>query len=190
MTQILENGFTFVPYEEWSGRTQGVRGPNKPAVPQLLGAKKVYIHHSVTIAQGDPNLIGQLDPSDNPCADARKIEDILANRGLLPGYNHIIHPSGVVLELAGEFIGAHTGGQNSTSKGLVLIGNFDIQQPTFAAIVAASRTINLMRLAGQVAGDINDVQVLGHRDHGQTACPGANLYPLLPFIREFAKQNV
>lgn len=185
----LDNGYIFVPHKEWSGRVQGLRSGGKPAIPQVKGAKKVYIHHSVTIAQGDPAQIGHLDPSDDPCRDARKIEDILFNRGLLPGYSHMIHPSGVVLEGAGRFIGAHTHGQNSTSKGLVLIGNFDIQQPTLAAIIAASRTINLMRLDGQVAGDMKQVQVLGHRDSVGTACPGANLYPLIPFIWEFADKN-
>ena len=185
----LDNGFIYVPHGEWSRRPTGGRGRRGGPVKQKMGVDTVFIHHTVTIAQGDQSLIGQLDPSDDPCKDARVIEQILDNRNLLPGYSYIVHPSGVVLECAGDYIGAHTENHNSTSKGIVLIGNFDQQQPTLAGLVGAARTINLLRLGGQLVGDLNKLKILGHRNSKSTACPGANLYPLIGFIRKFAADN-
>ncbi len=187
---VNENGFIFVPHNEWSKRVTGSRGKRGVPIRQANLAKEVYIHHSVTMAQGDPAQIGHLDPSDDPCKDARAIEGILEARNLLPGYSYIVHPSGVVLECAGDYIGAHTGGRNSVSKGIVLIGNFDHQQPTWASLVATARMINLLRLNNKLVTDLRDLKILGHRDTSSTACPGANLYPLIPTIRQFVEQAI
>jgi hypothetical protein len=185
----LPNGYCFVNHADWSKRQLGGRGSRGGPVLQKKGVTDVFFHHSVTSVSGDPALAGTRDPSDDPCKDARLIEDILASRGLLPGYSYLIHPSGVVLECAGDYIGAHTENHNSSSKGICLIGNYDIQQPTLAQLVAAARTINLMRAGGQLAGDLSKINLMGHRDSKSTACPGANFYPIIGFIRKFAADN-
>lgn len=107
-------------------------------------------------------------------------------RGLAPGYSYVIHPSGVVLEGAGRMVGAHTARHNSKSYGLSFMGNYDRHQPTLAQLVAAARTINLLRLDGALVADLGGIAILGHRDTKATACPGANIYPLLNWIRWFA----
>lgn len=76
------------------------------------------------------------------------------------------------------------------SKGIVLIGNFDRQQPTLASLVATARMINLLRLNNKLVTDLRDLKILGHRDTSSTACPGANLYPLIPTIRQFVEQAI
>ena len=185
----LPNGYCFVNHADWSKRQLGGRGSRGGPVLQKKGVTDVFFHHSVTSVSGDPALAGTRDPSDDPCKDARLIEDIHASRGLLPGSSYLIHPSGVVLECAGDYIGAHTENHNSSSKGICLIGNYDIQQPTLAQLVAAARTINLMRAGGQLAGDLSKIKLMGHRDSKSTACPGANFYPIIGFIRKFAADN-
>lgn len=186
----LDNGLIIVEHGEWSKRATGSRSNGKPRIPLGNGLHKVFIHHSVTIAQGDPAQIGHLDPSDDPCADARRVEAILAERGLLPGYSYLVHPSGVILECAGDYVGAHTEGHNSSSVAFCLIGNFDKQQPTLAALVNISRSINLLRWSGRLASDFDKLLIMGHRHVGQTACPGVNVANVLNNIRDMAIRGV
>ena len=180
----LDNGLVVVEHKEWSKRQLGKRS-NGTSFKLGKNLKKVFIHHSVTIAQGDPARIAELDPSDDPCRDARHIEDILAKRGLLPGYSFLVHPSGVVLELAGEYVGAHTENHNSSSVAFCLIGNFDVQSPTLPAFVNTARSINLLRLGGRLTPDLAQLQIMGHRAVGQTACPGINVVNHIGHIKGF-----
>jgi len=168
---IADNGYTFVDQATWGARHSAGRRPMPRPVSQ------VWIHHTVTAPTGDP------------CADARQVEDVLASRSLDPGYSYLIHPSGVVLEGAGRNVGAHTAKQNSRSYGLGFIGNYSAYQPTLAALVAAARTVNLLRMDGALVAPLVDVGIGGHRDVKATACPGDHLYPLIRYIRWFAGTN-
>lgn len=154
---ILPNGFVVIDRPEWGARHSAGRSPMPAQVDQ------VYFHHSVTRA------------TDDPCADMRTIEQVLDSRGLAPGYSFVVHPSGVVLIGAGSNKGAHTEGRNGASFGLCFVGNFDKESPTIAALVAAARTINLLRLSGQLTPQLEHVQLGLHRDTKATACPGAHL---------------
>ena len=153
----LSNGFIFVPPQDWGASY----GSGRPPIP--IGCRDVVIHHSVTV------------PTDDPCEDMRKLESILAKRGRLGGYNYVAHPSGVILEGAGIKQGDHTGSFSDNSYGICLIGNFDKIQPTLAALVNISRTINLLRLVGNLTPRLEDIRIRPHRDFFGTACPGANM---------------
>lgn len=165
-------GYVFLHRGDWDASVDfPLRQLRKPV-------DEVYLHHSVTRATA------------SPCDDTATIERILDQRGL-EGYNYVIHPSGVVSELAGERRGEHTYGKNSTSIGICFVGNFDNEQITMAAIVAASRTINLLRLKGDLVADLDALQILHHRQVRSTACPGANNEdingrPLRDWVRWFA----
>lgn len=135
---------------------------------------EVNIHHTVTRA------------TDDPCKDARTVEYVLHQRGLAPGYSFLVHPSGVVLELAGGKIGAHTAGRNSKSYGISFIGNYDKDQPTWAALAAAGWLIRVLQFTGYIVPDLSKVTIQGHRATKATACPGANLAPRMDAIRWFA----
>lgn len=129
------------------------------------------------------------------------------------GYNYLIDHKGVIYEgraarrytsaetITGEdskgwgVVGAHAKGYNAGSCGVCLIGNFDLASPTDAAITSlvwllawkASRH----RIDAKGAEDYLDIfggrhtfaNISGHRQVGQTQCPGTRLAKLLPSIR-------
>lgn len=152
----LDNGYIFVPREDWDYSVDFPSGRVARPVEQ------VFIHHSVT------------NPTNNPCADAGHIERVLDARDL-DGYSYLAHPSGTILEFAGSNRGEHTAKHNSTSYAYCLIGNYDIMQPTMAQIINIARSINLQRLKGDVTMDISRLQILPHSAVKATACPGANV---------------
>lgn len=153
----LDNGYTFVPRGDWGAR----HSAGRTVMPAQV--TKIVLHHTVTRA------------TDNPCADMAGVENVLNGRGLAPGYSFVVHPSGVVLEGAGSMKGAHTEGLNSQAYGISFIGNYDKESPTFAAIIAAARTVNMLRLAGKLPQNLADVEILLHRQTKSTACPGAHM---------------
>lgn len=154
--------------DQWGARYRaGTKDMPKPVA-------EVNIHHTVTPATADP------------CKDARLVEQVLHTRGLAPGYSFLVHPSGVILELAGGKIGAHTQGRNSRSYGISFIGNYDKEQPTWAALAAAGQLIGVLQFTGFIVSNLADVTIQGHRATKATACPGANLAGRMDAIRWFA----
>lgn len=148
----------------------GSTGPAGPA-SMTLPSRGVWIHHTVTTPTGDPY------------ADARTIERIGIDRFGRGSYSWLIHPSGVVMQMQGHRIGAHTGGHNSTSHGLAFIGNHDVHRPTAEALAAAGALLR----HGHRRGWWRQARPLGgHRDAAgaSTACPGRHLYRLVPTLHE------
>ena len=79
--------------------------------------------------------------------------------------------------------GAHTGGHNTISHAICLIGNYDTSTPTAAA---------LERIAHLVAYGYDQGWwplgfTGGHRDVGSTSCPGGKLYALIDSINARAR---
>lgn len=99
------------------------------------------------------------------------------------GNSYAVHPSGTVLEGAGTTVGAHTGGRNSTSFGIVWIGNYEIDRPSRAQIDATAELIRHLVATGRVVGR---PPLGGHRDVKATACPGRHAYSTIPEIRGLA----
>jgi hypothetical protein len=139
---------------------------------------EVNIHHTVTPVTADP------------CKDMRLVEQVLHSRNLAPGYSFCVHPSGVILEGAGGMVGAHTAGRNARSYGISFIGNYDEQQPTWAALAAAGYLIRVLQFTGFIVPELHKVTIQGHRAWKATACPGANLAPRMDAIRWFAGVQV
>lgn len=98
------------------------------------------------------------------------------------GYHFIIDRAGRIWEgrsLAHE--GAHVSGMNEHNIGVMLLGNFDEQQP-------ASRQVFALFLLADVLRDTYDIDgesVFGHCDLGQSACPGRHLYA--PYLAELKR---
>jgi hypothetical protein len=102
-------------------------------------------------------------------------------------------------------IGAHAGGYNAESTGVVVLGSFMAVAPPPAALEALARLLawklslhgvpSLGRVPVQVAADgaaytpfapgarVSLPRIAGHRDGDQTSCPGDALYARLPSIR-------
>lgn len=170
--------------------------------PEYAAPKKFVIHHTVTS-----------DGGTDPAATIRAIQyyhAVTLGWGDI-GYNYLIDPSGLVYEgrKGGDaVIGAHVardatcnqsrfgGGNvevnfNPGTVGIALLGNYETNQPSQAAIDALSNLIaekgalNGIQPAG--ASDFLGMSalpnVVGHGDIDCTLCPGQNLNTLLPQIR-------
>ncbi len=104
--------------------------------------------------------------------------------------------------------GAHTLGFNNTSTGVAVIGNFEDKRPGDKVLNAIVRLAawKLDRYHRRPAGHVWVVSqgsdryrdgrrvrlpvIDGHRDTNQTACPGQDLYDLLPVIRRRTQARV
>lgn len=121
----------------------------------------LFVHHPVGTTTDDPNN------------DMLTIERIDINRFGKPSYDWGIHPSGVVLEGTTNHLSPDTYGHNSDSLSIMFMGNFEVDFPTDAAMLAGRELVMLIDSYDW----LNNVRVLGHRDVYPTACPGKNLYP-------------
>ncbi len=100
------------------------------------------------------------------------------------GYHYVIRQDGTIERgrpLA--TIGAHAYGFNESTVGINLSGNFDWEFPSYAQLDALTGL--LASLCGIYGLKPGEATISGHCDMNlDTACPGRNLYPLLPGIRE------
>ncbi len=160
--------------DEWGAEYDVSRRAMMRGLPVALS----FIHHTVTA------------PSADPAADMRAIERIDVGRFGVPSYSFVIHPSGVVLEGMGLHRGAHTINNanhsfNDDAFGISFIGNFENDTPTPEALAACGDLLRSLVADGHAQGDFT---LSGHRDVYATACPGANLYPLVGSIRASVDQ--
>jgi hypothetical protein len=118
------------------------------------------------------------------------------------GYNFLVDRFGRIWEgryggVDRPVVGAHTLGYNDDAFAASAIGNFDIARPP-AAVVAAYGRLFAWKLALHGVRASSPRQwvtkrylpaIEGHRDVGQTACPGRYLYAEIPAIRRLAAAN-
>jgi len=127
----------------------------------------IVIHHSATV-YSTPNEIQDLH------MDGRGFADV--------AYHYLIDSDGIIYE--GREInirGAHVQGFNTGSVGIVLLGNFNEQQPSQAQLSSLRVLVDYLRYTYEIR------YLAGHKDYPNqspdgTECPGDNLYPLLPEI--------
>jgi hypothetical protein len=125
------------------------------------------------------------------------------------GYNFLVDRCGTIFEGRGggvgrSVLGAHTLGFNANASSIAVIGNF-----ASAGVTSAVRT-SIATVAAYKLGAFGNApngkvvylsgggnrypagtkavlyRISGHRDAGQTECPGNNLYAQLPAIRAIA----
>lgn len=126
------------------------------------------------------------------------------------GYNFVIDPFGNIYEWRawGEWVvWAHVSWNNTPSVGISLMGNFNVNVPTDASLqslvhltTALSRkykinpksTVTYFKRAQDepFLKEYTNYALAWHTDAGVTACPGTNLYNLLPEIRDQVAENV
>ena len=117
------------------------------------------------------------------------------------GYNFLVDRFGRIWE--GRYggvelpvVGAHTLGYNDYAFAMSAIGNFELTKPRRAMLDAYARLFAWkLSLHGvsvsstrQWVGDRYFQAINGHRDAGQTACPGRYLYAKIPYIRTLAAE--
>ena len=95
-------------------------------------------------------------------------------------YHLVIDYAGRVWEgrsLAYE--GAHVSGQNAKNIGVMVLGNFEKQEPSEKQLEAIRTLVDLLR--DRYA--IKRHRIYGHRDLGKSFCPGRNLYKHIVKLR-------
>ena len=93
------------------------------------------------------------------------------------GYHFVVSPSGRIFRgRPVDRLGAHVLGHNAGTVGICLMGNFENERPTPAALGSLEHTCRRLVPGG------SSVPLLGHRDHrghGSSACPGRYLISYL-----------
>ena len=116
------------------------------------------------------------------------------------GYNYLVDRFGRIWEgryggVDRAVVGAHTLGYNEVSFAMSAIGNFDIANPPQAVLDAYARLFAWKLSIYNISATQTNILVKGrrlnaingHRDVGQTACPGRYLYAKIPWIRTKAR---
>lgn len=159
----------------------GARNPKDEPTHMSMPQKDVFIHHEASrfTSTATADEVAAMRQIQNFHMDTRGWNDI--------AYSFVVFPSGRVYAARGfGIVGAHTAGHNSTSHAICFAGNYETQTPTEAALEAARQLIRYGINLGAVA---RPYLVRGHRDVNPTACPGKNLYKLVPSIALAPKEN-
>jgi N-acetylmuramoyl-L-alanine amidase-like protein len=194
---------------QW-GADEGLRfsGGVEKGTRTFYPTQKLIVHHTVT-ANADAN----------PAATIRAIYyDHVVNRDFVDiAYNFLIDAQGLLYKgrysgprntttqdtITGEnasgygVTGAHTGGYNSGTMGLAVLGNYvstPISAPARRTLVRhlawEAERHGLAPLASSTyrnpesGAKRTTLNIAGHRDYGATQCPGETLYSALPSIRQ------
>lgn len=147
--------------EQWGARYEAGFGPAP------LPAREVWLHHSVTAA---PDLEPPFDDEDQAMRQLEEIGERRFGRGI--SYTFAVMPTGRVYEGHGvDREGAHTRGRNATSRAIVLVGNYDVDEPTPEQLEAAAQLLADGWWAGWWAAP---GLAGGHRQvpGAATVCPG------------------
>ncbi|MDR1745097.1 MAG: peptidoglycan recognition protein family protein [Planctomycetota bacterium] len=151
-----------------------------PAVPGKMkamgGVTRITIHHEGSTPNND------VTPAQ-VAATLRRVQSQHRKRmgaGDI-GYHFIIDRTGTIWQGRDwQYQGAHTSGANANNLGVMLLGNFEEQQPTAAQLAALhSLTGSLVRKYG-----LNPSKdIYGHSDFRNTKCPGKYLKPQVQVMR-------
>ncbi|HMS31027.1 MAG TPA: N-acetylmuramoyl-L-alanine amidase [Candidatus Saccharibacteria bacterium] len=155
--------------------------------PEYRPLSRVVVHHTAVV------------PGSDSSAAVRAIWQYHANTlgwGDI-GYNYLVDQSGNIFQ--GRFfdgnyaeannvdvVGGHTYGNNYGTTGISALGDFTQGHPTSGLIHSIGETAAYKLGAyglNPAGGETHGGNLLGHRDLGQTACPGENLYSQLSTIR-------
>lgn len=136
---------------------------------------RVTIHHTA----------GGKDATTNKEDVSASIRSVLASHAKR-GYGDIAYH--LIVDYAGRvwegrplaYEGAHVQDQNERNVGIVLLGNFELQQPSKKQIDSMAQLVSLVREQYRIKRH----RIYGHRDLGASACPGNNLYVYVKKLKE------
>jgi len=172
-------------------------------VPEYGTVKVAFVHHSETANGYGPSQVPSILRSI--FAYHRYVRDYfdIAYNFAVDAYGRIWEARAGGIDQA--VIGAHAGGYNAESTGIVVIGSFGAAAPPPAALGALTELLAwklalhgvpaLGRAPVLVTADgapytafvpgshVSLPRIAGHRDGDQTSCPGDALYARLPAIR-------
>ena len=155
--------------------------------PPYYSVNRIVIHHTATgVDMINPvntvKAIWRYHAIDNDWGDF--------------GYNYLIDPYGNIYEGRAGINGVrgNHAPPNEGSIGISILGDYTNQQPTQAStnslirLMAYLSAVNNIDLTHKTSFDGNNPGgVYGHKDIGQTACPGNTFYPLINAIANNAR---
>ena len=96
------------------------------------------------------------------------------------GYHFIVDYAGRVWEGRSlSYDGAHVAYENEGNIGIMLMGNFEEQQPSSEQVQSLDTLVSMLCDRFQIRRE----RIYGHRDLGYSVCPGRNLYPHVQEMR-------
>ncbi len=144
----------------------------QPAVAQVL--RQLTVHHQGEFWAPDGDVPAYLRRLQSWSRTARNWVDI--------PYHYVVAPSGVVYAARPVAIAGDTNTAYKPEGHLLvmLLGNFEVQQPTAAQWQGTVRLVARLLLEHRLPSH----SISAHRDHtSQTVCPGANRYKRLDELR-------
>lgn len=155
-----------VPRSMWA-RAGVVRVGGPDGARPMNGIRRITVHHD-----GMPPAT--LSSSQQVAARIEMIrQSHVVGRGFADlGYHYVIDPSGRVWEGRDiRYQGAHVKDQNENNLGILVMGNFQKQVPTQAALASLDRFVaNQMQRYNISIGNVRT-----HQERAPTECPGRNL---------------
>ena len=173
---------------QW-GANEKLRDQSAPSYGTI---KTGFVHHTVNANNYPKDDVPKLLRSIYAYhVEARGWRDI--------GYNFLVDRFGRIWEgrwggVDKAVVGAHTLGYNEVAFAMSAIGNFEEVQPPEAVLEAYAKLFAWKLSKYDIKADATKLWVKdrylqginGHRDVGQTACPGKYLYAQIPKIRQMA----
>lgn len=149
---------------------------------KLLPVSTVFIHHDVMPA---PKASAA---EEVEIQHMKNLDSTGHSRGFAGfSYNYGQAKSGRAYTGRGRHVGAHNDGENSSSIGIVLFGNYETD--TFSDKQADNLGKLIAELKDRRAIKRGVTVILGHRDTDATACPGKNVYRKLPKVRKAFRRH-
>ncbi|MBI3289150.1 MAG: N-acetylmuramoyl-L-alanine amidase [Elusimicrobia bacterium] len=179
---VLHREFDSVVYS-LLGRRQWGAAPAR-GVGETHNPSRFTLHHSdtaQTLAEGDTIAAVKSIQDYHMIGRARAKLDAFDDIG----YHFLIDGTGrVVAGRPAELVGAHAK-PNKDNIGLVLMGNFNTQQPLERQLDSLQRLLAFLAVKYHQDPKLRDF-LKGHQDYKATDCPGTNLYAKLDDIRRGA----
>lgn len=180
----LASGPRIISRTEW-GAPEGESSPRWP--PEYRALTQVIVHH--TASTSGPDSAAAVRAIWYFHANSQGWGDI--------GYNYLVDLSGNIFQgryydqnyarsTNQDVVGGHAFGANYGTSGIATLGNFNDQSVSGAML---NQIGNIAGWKAMPYGTFNPGgNTVGHRDVGQTNCPGNNLYAALPTVRTYAGQ--
>lgn len=152
-----------VPRSTWTGK--GVSRPGD--INPMNGIRRITVHHDglpPTTLRTNAQVAARIEVIRSSHVSGRGWADI--------GYHYLIDPQGRVWEGRSiRYQGAHVKDQNENNMGVLVLGNFEMQSPSPAALSSLDRFVaDQMRRYG-----VPMSRVRTHQELAPTECPGRNL---------------
>ena len=154
----------------WFDGSPSSKGRTNSAVPP----NRITVHHDAMHWAGGHTFAKSVDR-------LRTIRKGHLGRGWNDiGYHFAIDGRGRIWQCRPlQFQGAHVKGENPRNLGILMMGNFEEQKPTQNQVKALDDALHKFCAFYKVPGR----RVYGHRELGQTVCPGKHLFPQVQRIR-------